>query len=60
MAPPPRHARSTQTRRRSREPVLVLRRVLVSGPNTALAAVRLDARLELGGARQALVKVMGP
>ena len=37
-SPTSRNARTTQTLQRSREPVLVLRRVLVSGPITALAA----------------------
>ena len=42
---------TTKTPRRSREPVLVLRRVSVSGPIAAFAAARLQS---LGGGRQAL------
>ena len=38
MVPSRRYAMTTQTLRRSRGPVLGLRRVLVSGPITALAA----------------------
>ena len=50
MVPRRRDARTMQMLRRGREPVLVLRRVLVSGPIAAL-----EARFEfLGAARQAL------
>ena len=49
---------------RSHEPGLVLRRVYVSGPITALAAALVEARQTfLGGARQARKvrkDVMGP
>ena len=45
--------KTAQTLRRSRELVLVLCRVLVSGPNTVLLRC-LDARLQILGRRQAL------
>ena len=55
MVPRRRNARTTQTLWHSLEPVLVLHRVLVSGPSQPLLLRRLDARLQfLGGARQAL------
>ena len=41
MVPSRRYAMTTQTLRRSRGPVLGLRRVLVSGPITALAEEKL-------------------
>ena len=53
--PTSRNARTTQTLRRSREPVLFLRQVLLSGPITALAAVPPRRKNTiLGGARKAL------
>ena len=51
MVPHRRNAMTMQTLRRSRDPVLVLLRVLVSGPITALAAASPRPRLH---ARQAL------
>ena len=59
MVPHRRNAKTTQSLRRSREPVLVLRRVLASGPITALAAAspRRKVKTILGGARQALAVV---
>ena len=56
MAPCRRNAMTPQTLRRRREPVLVLRRVSVSGPITALAAAthRQKFTIFLGGVRQAL------
>ena len=42
---------TTQTLRRSREPVVVLRQVLVSGPITALAAASPRRKVTIFGRR---------
>ena len=47
MVPRRRNAMTTQTLRRSREPVLVLRRVLVSGPNTAPSAALSRCKVKI-------------
>ena len=69
MLPHRHNAMTTWTLQRGREPVLVLHRVLVSGPSQPLRLRPLDARyIYLGGASQALVvdarrihkEVMGP
>ena len=49
MAPSRRNAMTTQTLRRSREPVLFLRRVSVSGPITALAAASPKRKVTIVG-----------
>ena len=51
MVPGRHNARTTQTLRRSREPGLVLRRVLVSGPITALVAASPQLKVRIFGRR---------
>ena len=52
MSDPHPHAMTTQTLRRSREPVLALCRVLVKGPITALAATSPRRKVKRFGRRE--------